>query len=289
MVLQLIMNGLAMGSIYSLVALGITVIASSVGVVNFAQGDFVMIAAYIFFTAATILKAPMLVAFIVALVFMLLFGAVFQRVAYYPLRNAKMVAVMVSTFGVSVFLKNGAILAWGPEPQFMSSVFGSTVLNMAGITINPQHLLIFGVTALLLVMQYFIFERTTLGKQMRATSQDKETATLIGIRVDKIILITFMYSTGLAAIAGILLAPIFFVSSEMGGMVSQKAMSACVLGGFGSIPGAIIGGLLIGLIEIFGAAYVSSLYKDIFPFAVLVAVLLLRPRGIFGEKVSEKV
>jgi branched-chain amino acid transport system permease protein len=286
--LQLLATGLAMGSIYALVALGFVLIFNAVNVVNFAQGEFVMVPAFVAVWLMTALKLPFPVAYLVILIFMGVFGIVFQRLAYYPLRNRTFLPVIISTIGVSIFLKNAAQLVFGAEPLLMARPTSADVLNLAGVFIDPQHVVIIVVTLIMLVFQYVFFEKTSLGKKMQATAQDKEMARLLGIRVSKMIVITFVYSSILGGVAGILIGPIFYVSKEMGAMLGLKAFCSTIVGGFGSVPGAILGGLFLGVVEVLSAYYISSAYRDAFAFIILILVLLFRPQGFFGEKVAEK-
>jgi branched-chain amino acid transport system permease protein len=286
--LQLLATGLAMGSIYALVALGFVLIFNAVNVVNFAQGEFVMVPAYVAVWMMTFLKLPFPLVCLLTFLFMGIFGIVFQRVAYYPLRNRTFLPVIISTIGVSIFLKNAAQLTFGAEPLLMPRPTSPTVLNIRGVCVDPQHVVIIVVTLILLVLQYFFFEKTSLGKKMQATAQDKEMARLLGIRVAIMIVITFVYSSMLGAAAGILIGPIFYVSKEMGAMLGLKAFCSSIVGGFGSVPGAILGGLFLGVIEVFCSYYISSAYRDAFAFIILILVLLFRPQGFFGEKIAEK-
>ncbi len=297
--LQLIVSGLAMGSIYALVALGFILIYNAVGVVNFAQGDFVMLPSFVALSfilpAVTVFgtivhwQLPPAIVYPLVLVLMAGFGLLFNRIAYYPLRDRGWLPVVISTIGVSIFLRNFAQLTWGSQPQVFPSIFKVDALSVGGLHFRSQDLLILGVTALLIAIQFVLFERTMLGKQMRATAQDRATAQLLGIRVDRIVAITFIYSVLLGTVAGLLVSPIFTVTKEMGGLISLKAFAAAIVGGFGSIPGAIIGGLLIGVVEALGGFYISPAYTDAIAFVILIAVLLIRPSGLFGERVSEKV
>jgi branched-chain amino acid transport system permease protein len=296
--MQLLISGLAIGSIYALVALGFVLIYNAVGVVNFAQGEFVMLPSYV---AATFLLpsiavfgtvvhwqiAPIAV-YALVIVLMVGFGLLFNRIAYYPLRDRGWLPVVISTIGVSIFLRNAAQLTWGSQPIVIPSVFPVDTVSVGPLHIRPQDLVIIAVTAVLIAFQYVLFERTTLGKQMRATAQDRTTARLIGIRVGRIVAITFVYSALLGTISGLLVAPLFTVTKEMGGLIALKAFAASIVGGFGSIPGAIVGGLAIGVIETFGGFYLSSAYVDAIAFVILIAVLLVKPSGLFGERVAEK-
>jgi branched-chain amino acid transport system permease protein len=286
--LQMLTAGLAMGSIYALVALGFALIYNAVNVVNFAQGEFAMVPAFVAVWLMTYLNLPFPVTCVVTIIFMGIFGIVFQRVAYYPLRNRTFLPVVISTIGVGIFLQNGAQIVFGAKPLPMPRQTSSEALNMLGVFVDPQHIVIIICTLALLVFQYFFFEKTRLGKMMLATAQDKEMARLMGIRVVKMIAITFAYSSILGAVAGILIGPIFFVTKEMGGIFGLKAFCSTIVGGFGSIPGAILGGIFLGVVEVFAAYYISSPNRDAFAFIILILVLLLRPQGFFGEKVAEK-
>lgn len=286
--LQMLTAGLAMGSIYALVALGFVLIYNAVNVVNFAQGEFAMVPAFVAVWLLTYLNLPFPVTCVVTIIFMGIFGIVFQRVAYYPLRNRTFLPVVISTIGVGIFLQNGAQIVFGAKPLSMPRQTSSEALNMLGVFVDPQHIVIIICTLALLVFQSFFFDKTKLGKMMRATAQDKEMARLMGIRVARMIAITFAYSSILGAVAGILIGPIFFVTKEMGGIFGLKAFCSAIVGGFGSVPGAILGGIFLGVVEVFAAYYISSPNRDAFAFIILILVLLLRPQGFFGEKIAEK-
>jgi branched-chain amino acid transport system permease protein len=179
-------------------------------------------------------------------------------------------------------------MIFGAEPLSMPRPISVTTVNVLGVLVDPQYIVIIICTLALLCFQYFFFEKTLLGKKMLATAQDKEMARLLGIPVARMIVITFVYSSILGAAAGILVGPIFFVTKEMGGMIGLKAFCSAIVGGFGSVPGAILGGIFLGVIEVFASYYISSAYRDAFAFMILILVLLLRPQGFFGEKVAEK-
>jgi branched-chain amino acid transport system permease protein len=286
--LQMAAAGLAMGSIYALVALGFVLIFNAVNVVNFAQGEFAMVPAFVAVWLMSSLKLSFPMTCVVTVAFMGIFGIIFQRIAYYPLRNRSFLPVVISTIGVSIFLKNGAQLIFGAEPFPMPRPTSATALDIFGVFVDPQYIIIIVCTLALLGLQYFFFEKTKLGKMMQATAQDKKMARLLGIRVATMIAITFAYSSILGAAAGILVGPIFFVTKDMGAMIGLKAFCSTIVGGFGSVPGAILGGLFLGVIEVFAAYYVSTAYRDAFAFIILILVLLLRPQGFFGEKIAEK-
>jgi branched-chain amino acid transport system permease protein len=286
--LQLLFTGLGIGSIYALVALGFVLIYRATNVVNFAQGDFAMLGAFSMVVLCIDLELPYWLGILITLVAMLLFGALFNFAVYYPLRNRGFQPVIISTIGASILLENGVLAAYGPRPQTLPSFFSSPGFSIGPIFFDSQYLSILGVTMVMVTIQYLFFERTLLGKKMQATSQDKEMASLLGIPVATMTMLTFVYSSALGGLAGILVAPILFVSVGMGSSIALKAFAASIIGGFGNVTGAIVGGLALGEVETFGAAYISVPYKDAFAFIVLVVFLLFRPQGLFGEKVAEK-
>jgi branched-chain amino acid transport system permease protein len=271
------------------VALGFVLIYNAVGVVNFAQGEFVMIPAFIALAFLTTLDLPWYAAYVATIVVMIGFGIVFEGVAYYPLRNRTFLPVVISTIGASVLLRNGAQLIWGAVPLPFPGLFPRNfTFSIGAVHVVPQHLVIIAVTAILLVGMYLLFEKTMLGKQLQAVAQDKDTARLLGVRAGTMIAITFAISAVLGAVAGILIGPIFNVSKDFGGPLALKAFSASIVGGFGSVPGAITGGIFLGVIEIFAAAFLAPEYRDAYAFIIMILVLLFRPQGIFGEKVLER-
>lgn len=287
---QLLINGLGMGSIYALVALGISIIYTSVGCINFAQGEFLMLSGFVVLTVVNIWQWGFGIGVVLTLIFMAVFGALFSRFIYYPLRNMAPVTFAIAAIGMSVMLRNLAIIIWDARPLFFDRPFGRITVDLFGLVrVNPQYLLAIGAMMVLMAIQHFFFNTTRVGRQMRATAQDKDVASLMGINVYRTIAFTFMYSSSLACIAGILVSPLFFVQSEMGRMIGLKAFSACIIGGLGNVQGSVLGGLTIGLVETMAAAYISSTYKDVFPFFILLTVLIFRPQGLFGEKVAEKV
>lgn len=286
--LQVLFSGLALGAVYSLVALGFVLIIRATNVVNFAQGDFAMLGAFAMMTMLTQLHLPYWLSFILALAVMTVFGVIFNYGVYYPLRNRSFLPVIISTLGASIFMQNTVLAAFGPQPKPLERVFKSPGIELGGVYLDSQYLVILAVTVVAVAFQYFFFEHTLLGKKLQATSQDKDMARLLGIPVAWMISITFIYSATLGGLAGILVGPVLFVSIGMGSIIALKAFSATIIGGFGDVTGAIIGGLLLGVVESFAAAYISVPYKDAFAFLLLFVFLLFRPQGIFGEKISEK-
>ena len=286
--LQLLFSGIGIGAVYALVALGFVLIFRATNVVNFAQGEFSMVAAFMMVVFAVDLGLPYWLSFLLAIAGMALLGALFNLTVYYPLRHRTFLPVIISTIGASIFLANATLALYGPQPQVLQGWFDTPGFLVGPVYLDTQYLLIIAVTACLVGCQYWFFEHTLLGKKLQATSQDKEMASLLGIRVSAMIMITFVWSAVLGGVAGILVAPVLFVSIQMGSAIALKAFAATIIGGFGDVAGAIIGGLALGVIETFGAAYISVPYKDGFAFLVLVVFLIFRPQGIFGERVAEK-
>jgi branched-chain amino acid transport system permease protein len=284
---QVLFAGLALGAIYALVALGFVLIIRATNVVNFAQGDFAMLGGFamVAFLGSGL---PYWVCILLALAVMGVFGIIFNLGVYYPLRHRSFLPVIISTLGASIFMQNIVLYFFGPQPKPMARVFKAQGIEVGGVYMDTQYLVILAVTAIAVAFQYFLFERTLLGKKLQATSQDKDMARLVGIPVAAMIAFTFVYSAILGGIAGILVSPVLFVSIGMGSIIALKAFSATIIGGFGDVTGAIVGGLLLGVVESFGAQYISVPYKDAFAFLLLFIFLLVRPQGIFGEKISEK-
>ncbi len=286
--LQLLFTGVGIGAVYALVALGFVLIFRATNVVNFAQGEFSMVAAYLMVVFAVDLGLPYWVAFLISIAGMALLGAAFNLLVYYPLRNRGFLPVLISTIGASIFLGNTTLALYGPQPQVLAGWLDTPGFQLGPIYLDSQYLVIVTVTLALVLFQYWLFEHTLLGKKLQATSQDKEMAALLGVPVALMIMFTFVYSAVLGGIAGILVAPVLFVSIQMGSAIALKAFAATIIGGFGDVAGAIIGGFAIGIVETLGAAYISVPFKDAFAFVVLIAFLALRPQGIFGERVAEK-
>jgi branched-chain amino acid transport system permease protein len=286
--LQLLFTGIGVGSIYALVALGFVLIYRATNVVNFAQGDFAMLGAFAMVLLAIDLELPYWLSILITLALLVASGALFNLLVYYPLRNRSFLPVIISTIGASILLENGVLAAYGPRPQSLDSIFAVPGFSIGDVFFDTQYVVILAVTIVMVALQHVFFERTLIGKKLQATSQDKEMASLLGIPVMRMIMITFMYSALLGGLAGILVAPVLFVTVSMGSSIALKAFAASIIGGFGDVTGAIVGGLALGVIETFGAAYVSVPYKDAFAFLVLFVFLLARPQGIFGERISEK-
>lgn len=289
MPLQLIVSGLAMGCIYALVALGYVFIWNSMNIINFAQGEFLTFAAYLFVATFVLrLHASYALAFLATAAVMGALGMVFSRVVYTRLRRQSALVAIIATVGLGLLLKEGARLIYGPEPLFYRGPFGGRILALGDVRLSQQALVIVAVTLAILVIQAAFFRRAYTGRIMRAVALDKETAQLMGIPVDRVLAVTFGYASILAALAGVLLAPLYFVTTEMGTLVGLKGFVAMIIGGFGSVPGAIIGGLLLGTVETLGTFFISSAYRDALAFLLMILFLALRPQGIFREAATER-
>ena len=294
--IQYIVNGLTLGAIYSLIALGYTMVYGILKFINFAHGDILMVGAFIGLIVYEALLGTstspvwMMAAFFIRELSALL-GMFIERVAYKPLRNANRLAPLLSAIGVSFILSNGAAWIFGTQSRRFPYPFDNTPITFLGISITPHQILMLVVSFAMMVLLAFFVNKTRMGKAMRATSLDQPTSALMGINVNRVISLTFAIGSALAAVGGILAAFDFRVYPSMGTMTGLKAFVAAVIGGIGSIPGAMIGGILLGILEAVGAPllHIPNGLKDTVAFAVLIIVLLLRPEGILGKNEREKV
>lgn len=284
---QIIASGLAMGCIYALVGLAFVLIYNASGGLNFSQGEFVMLGAFALFTA-TAIDLPYWLAIVVSVLSIGVLGWLFQRVLFYPLKDRSFLYFVIVTIGFSIFARNLALIVWGPNPLKVPAMVSTDTISIGGAMLSPENIAIIVVTALLLLAQYALFFHTDLGRRLRATAQNAQTAQLMGIYPRRMIGITFLLSGMISGIAGVLLAPIFLIDTDMGGAVLLKAFIAVVIGGFGSIPGVVLGGILVGLIEMLTAVYISSVYKDAICIAVLILFLVAFPHGLLGESIKER-
>ncbi|MFT9846380.1 branched-chain amino acid ABC transporter permease [Aneurinibacillus sp. REN35] len=287
--IQQTLNGLVMGSSYVLTALGLTLIFGMLDMMNFAHGELLMVGAFTAVALAVGLQLPYLAALPMAVVVVALIGIAIERTAFKPLQKSDRVNLLVSSLGVSIILQNAVELIWGPDPRNLSSPFLEMQINVGGIILNGQRLFIIFTAAILIAILYYVIQRTKVGIAMRACAFDMDTARLMGIKANTIILTTFAIGAGLAAAAGILLAPVFSVYPTMGVMATMKAFVVVLLGGIGNVSGAIAGGLILGLIETYAAGYWSSEYKDVVAFVIMILILLFKPAGLFGKNIQEKV
>ncbi|MDO5144249.1 MAG: branched-chain amino acid ABC transporter permease [bacterium] len=285
-------SGISLGSVYAIIALGYTMVYGIAKMLNFAHGDVIMIGAYVAFSIIQYLGLPPALAVLAAMAACTLLGVVIERFAYKPLRQAPSLAVLITAIGMSYLLQNSAQLIWGANPKSFRSVvnFGAIKLMDGQLSISSETIVTIAACVLIMVSLTLFINKTKLGKAMRAVSEDKGAAELMGINVNATISMTFAIGSALAAIAGVLLCSAYpTLQPTTGSMPGIKAFTAAVFGGIGSIPGAMIGGILLGIIEILGRAYVSTELGDAFVFAVLIVVLLVKPTGLLGKPVREKV
>ena len=288
--LQQVINGLALGSVYALLALGYTMVYGIIQLINFAHGEIYMIGAFAGFYSASTLKLPLLPTLLVAMTVSALAGIIIEKIAYKPLRNSPRIALLITAIGISLFLQNAMRLLVGSNPKPFPDLINAGSINIGAIQIDVKTILMFGVSAFLVVLLQFIVYKTKVGKAMRASSQDMEAASLMGINVDNTISLTFAIGSALAGIAGVLVAISYpSITPYMGAMPGLKAFVAAVLGGIGSIPGALVGGIAIGLLETFSKAYISTNFSDAIVFAILIVILLIKPSGLLGKKTNVKV
>jgi branched-chain amino acid transport system permease protein len=297
---QQLINGLALGAVYALIALGYTMVYGILQLINFAHGEVYMLGAYLGIIVLGVLTAlgltayslplSLLVTVLVSMAFCAAYGAVIERVAYRPLRNAAKLAPLISAVGMSIILQNFVMLAQGKEYKNLPPMLPSEGFTVLGANVSPVQIYILSSAVLIMIVLHLFVAKSKLGKAMRATSQDRVMAGLVGINVNQVISITFMIGSALAAVAGVMVTLYYgVVHFFMGYLAGIKAFTAAVLGGIGSIPGAMLGGFMLGLIENFGASYVSSVYKDAFAFVVLIITLIIRPAGLLGQKSVDKV
>jgi len=302
--LQQLVNGLTVGSVYALIALGYTMVYGILELINFAHGEIYMLGAYlgiIAVAAATSLGLGgfpvllLILAFVFAMAFSASWGVTIERLAYRPLRQAPRLAPLITALGVSIFLQNFVMVTQGTRDKVFRLTQHSIPLTSGSITFgNAQvsyvQVMIVGTAVLLMVLLSLFIGKTKLGKAMRATAQDQKMASLVGIDINRVISVTFLLGSALGAAAGVMVALYYgLVNFFIGYIAGIKAFTAAVLGGIGNVPGAMLGGIVLGLVESFGAGYISSEYKDVFAFAILVIFLIFRPQGLLGERVSEKV
>lgn len=286
---QLVINGLALGSIYALVALGMLLIFNTVQIVNFGQGQLLMVGAFVGITGAVQHELPIATAWLLTVGAMAVIGIVFMLLVYFPLRGRPPFLVILTTIAMGIVLENLALIIWGPLPVSLPSPLRGPPLRFSGVVISMHQLAILATLAVVLIGQYIFLNRTRFGIMMQATAQDFEMARLVGVPVHTTISVAFALGSILAGLAGLLVAPIFLAEPTMGGSLGLKGFVVSVIGGFGNLPGAVIGGLLLGVTETFAARYISSDFRDAYAFAIMIAVLVVAPRGLFGEKSSERV
>ena len=283
--LQQVFNGVMLGSTYAIVALGLTMVFGILHVPNFAHGQMYMLGAYVCFFLITMFGFAYWPALALSAIVLALAGVALEILVFKPVRNTGGITPFIAALGALIILENSVVVLWGPEGHRIPNPYPG-IIDAFGITMSTQRLLVIGVAIVLIILLQIFIKKTTLGSSIEAVAQNKEGATLVGINVNRVSALTFAISSGLAAIAACLVAPIFMISPSMGSLVGMKAFVIVILGGLGSIPGAIFGGLILGLIEAIGGGYFSAAYKDVFGFGALVLILTIKPTGLFGKEIK---
>jgi len=288
-VTQFVISGLATGAIYALIGLSFAIIFNSTGILNFAQGEFVMLGGVLTIFCLNVLQLPLLAAIAAAVAGTTVIGLVFERLAIRPLKNATPLALIIITIGASILIRGLVMLLWGKDTQALPAFSGNDPISVAGATLLPQHLWIFGVTILVIVGCRLFFHHTISGKAMRACSFNPRAANLVGISVGRMILLSFVLSAAVGSLAGVIIAPLTMTAYDVGVMLGLKGFCAAIMGGMGSGLGTVLGGLILGTLESLGAGLISSGYKDAIAFFILLLILFLRPQGLFKKGETERV
>ncbi len=285
-----LINGLNAGAIYALIALGYTMVYGIAKMLNFAHGDIIMVGSYTVFVAVSSLKFPPYLSILVGIIVCMVLGVVIEKVAYKPLRNASSLTVLITAIGVSYFLQSLSLLIFGSQQRSFQSLVSFRGFEIGSFRMSGEAIVTLSVTVVIMIALTLFIKKTKTGRAMLAVSEDKGAAELMGVNVNKTISITFAIGSGLAAVAGILYSSSYgFIGPYMGSMTGIKAFIAAVIGGIGSIPGAMLGGILLGVIESLSKAYISTDLSDAIVFGILILVLLIRPAGLMGKRRMEKV
>ena len=285
-ILQYILTGITIGSIYGMVALGFNIIYNATGIINLAQGEFVMLGALIMVSLTQVWGLSMVLGFFLSVIMVTLIGALFERLAIQPLKNPSVITLIIITIAVSILFKGGAMFIWGKEVHTLPAFSGEKPISFGGATILPQTLWILGTMGGTVVSLSLFFKLTLVGKAMKACAVNRVAAQLVGINVKAMVLLSFALSAAIGAVAGIIITPIALMDYERGTMLAVKGFCVAVLGGLGSGVGAVLAGFILGIMESLGAGFISSRYKDAIALIVLLLVLFLRPTGLLGT--SEK-
>jgi branched-chain amino acid transport system permease protein len=286
---QYILSGLSNGAIYALIGFGFAIIHNATGIINFAQGEFVMLGGMLALFFLTILKLPLVPSIVLAILVSTIVGMSFERLAIRPLKNAKPLNLIIITIGASIFIRGMAMLIWGKDTHALPAFSGNDPLYIAGATILPQHLWIFALTILIIIASRIFFNYSLVGKAMRACAYNPQAASLVGIDVKIMVLLSFVISSAIGSMAGIIIAPLTMTSYDVGIMLGLKGFCAVIIGGMSSGLGTVLGGLLLGLLEALGAGFISASYKDAIAFIILLVILFIRPEGLFKKKETERV
>jgi branched-chain amino acid transport system permease protein len=286
--LQYVVTGITVGSLYAMVAIGFNIIYNVTEVINLAQGEFVMLGGLVMVFVHVTLAVPLVPAFCLAVVLVTAVGILLDRLAVRPIRNPSVLTLIIATIGASIVIKGAAMLIWGKDPFDLPAFSGRTPIVLGGASIQPQYLWVIGFLIAVAAGLTFFFNRTIVGKAMNACADNPNAAKLVGINVRHMVLLSFALSAAIGAVAGITMTPIALMEYDRGAMLAVKGFGAAILGGLGSFAGAICGGLILGLIESLGAGLLSSGYKDAYALIILLAVLFVRPSGIMGNLEASK-
>lgn len=289
MIVQSLASGLAIGGVYALLAVAFLLTFRVADVLNFAQGEFVMVAAFIAAAGFGGLGLPLVAAAVLGIGAAALIGVLMERVTYRPLRGKSHASLIISTVAVGMILQQAAHLIWGPNPRTLPSLVPNVSLKLVSVRASTVSIFIAIASIGLIVALHVMLGRTRLGRQMQATALDADTARLMGIRAGRMVILAFAISTALAGAAGVLIAPMFSVTHALGFLIALKAFAACVIGGFGNLPGAAVAAFSLGVVENLAGTYVGSDSKDLIAFSLMIAFLLVRPSGIFGTRLGEKL
>ncbi len=288
-ILQYLVTGLSIGGIYGMVAIGFNIIYNATGIINFAQGEFVMLGGMIMVTLTAAMGLPVAAAFILTVAIVALIGGLLERIAIYPLRNAGVLTMIIVTIGGSIVIKGAAMLIWGKESYILPHFSGETAINVFGAAVLPQTLWILSIMAVTVAILTLFFQYTLVGKAMRACAANRTAALLSGIEASRMVCLSFVLSAAVGAIAGIIITPISLVDYNRGFMLALKGFSAAVLGGLGNSGGAVAAGFILGILESLGAGLISSAYKDAISLVVLLVILFVRPSGLFGNREADRL
>ena len=282
--LQYLFTGITIGAIYGMVALGFNIIYSATGIINLAQGEFVMLGGMMMVYLTAIIKLPMVVSFFLSILVVTMIGAAFERAAIHPLKSPSVLTLIIITVAASILFKGGAMFAWGKHTFSLPPFSGEKPISVLGATILPQTLWILGIMGATVALLIFFFGFTLTGKAMKACAANRTAASLVGINVRTMVLLSFALSAGIGATAGIIITPIALMNYDRGTMLAVKGFSVAVLGGLGSNVGAVVAGFIIGIMESLGAGFISSGYKDAIALVVLLLVLFIKPSGLLGSR-----
>ena len=288
MLFQQVLNGLTNGSVYALMAVGVTMVYKSLGMLNFAHGDVMMVGTFITLTFS-LMGIPFYVAIVLGIASAAVLGFLLERIILRKVKFSSFVNLLIATVGVSYVLRNTAMVVWGTSPQLFPSMFPAKLIRIGSFTITPQSIGIILISLALITGLHLFFTRVKVGKCMQLANSDPEGAAMMGVNVTYMRFLTFGISAGLAAIAGIMIAPLTYARVDMSATIGMKAFAAAILGGIGNLWGALLGGVILGIVEALGSAYISTAYRDAFSFIILFVVLFVKPTGLLNKKIENKL